>query len=189
MAISITKRREFIQHIFAFFKIESTDNLVSTYDLALTTKYPVDWEAFYEEIVKTTEKRILPMPKYFSDRIGRFKKQISTGVHVEKGRPVRIYLKNGTYYDFEVDNIMACTSLESVKKRYEYKDEKGNTATNLQKIVIYPKGTTLIGEKAFFDTRVVKKLGMSDEEYESKVAEKENELKAQVKILFCADNN
>jgi hypothetical protein len=187
MAINITKRREFIHHIFEFFKIEETDNLVSSYDMALTTKYPVDWNAFYQEIIKTSEKRILPMPKYFSDKVRAFKK-LADGVRLGNGSIIRVLLKDGKYYDFVVDNFCNGTTLSAVKKRYSYKDEKGQLKTHIKKITSYPQETTLIGDSVYFNVNIVKSANMSQEEYERKVSEKENELKKQVKILFLASS-
>lgn len=185
MAISITKRREFIHYIFEFFGIEESDSRVSSYDLALTTKYPVDWEAFYKDIIKTTDKKILPMPKYFADKVKAFKK-LNNGVRLGNGCIIRVSLKDGKYYDFAVDNFCNGTTLNSVKKRYEYKDEKGRLNTRISTIVSYPKETTLMGDSVFFNVNIRKSADMTQEEYERKVSEKEEELKKQVKILFSA---
>ena len=185
MAISITKRREFIHYIFEFFKIEETDNLVGSYDMALTTKFPVDWEAFYEDIIKTTEKRVLPMPKFFADRVARFKKTIPME-RLDNESIIRIILKDGKSYDFTVNNYGDYLSLKGIKKRFEFKDENKKIKTNIKKIIRYPKETTLIGDKVYFNVKIPKSAKLTDEERENKIAEMEKELESQVKILFVA---
>ena len=189
MAINITKRRDFIHYIFEFFRIEESDNLVSTYDMALTTKYSVDWNAFYEEIIKTVEKRVLPMPKFFSDKVVQFKKMPTGEARLNNESIIRIELKNGYCYDFTVNNYVDCRSLSEIKKRFEYKDENKKTKSEIKKIIRYPKETTLIGDAVFFDVKVPKKAGMTDEEKEKFIKEKELELKNQIKILYVANEN
>lgn len=188
MAISITKRREFIHYIFEFFRIEETESLVSTYDIALTTRYSVDWQAFYEDIIKTVEKRTLPMPKYFSDKVAKFKK-ITTDTRLTNEAIIRVILKSGQDYIFTVNNLVDCSTLKEVKKRFEYKDENKKTKTNIKKIIQYPKETTLIREKVFFNVFIPKNANLTDEEREKKIAEKEAELKSQVKLLYVASDN
>lgn len=188
MAINITKRREFIHYIFEFFRIEESDNLVSTYDIALTTRYQVDWQAFYEDVIKTAEKRVLPMPKFFSDKINQFKKR-EPAARLEGESLIRVELKNGQYYDFTVNNYGDYKTLNDVKKRFEYKDENKQTKTNIKKITRYPKETTLIGKEVFFNVHIPKNANMTDEEREKRIAEKEKELENQVKILFVANDN
>lgn len=189
MAISITKRREFIHYIFEFFRREETDSLVSTYDIALTTKYPVDWEAFYADVIKTVETKTLPMPKFFSDRVAQFKKIVQAEARLDNESLIRVTLKNGFEYDFVVNNYIDCKSLKEIKKRFEYKDENNKTKTNIKKIIRYPKETTLIGDKVYFNIFISKNANMTDEERERKIAEKEKELEGQVRILFVAPDN
>lgn len=187
MAISITKRREFIHYIFEFFRREETDSLVSTYDIALTTKFPVDWEAFYADVIKTVETKTLPMPKFFSDRVAQFKKIVHTEARLDNESIIRVELKNGQYYDFTVNNYVDCHSLSEIRKRFEYKDENKKIKNEIKKITRYPKETTLIGDKVFFNVNIPRKSNMSLEEKEKFIAEKENELKQQVKILYVTN--
>ncbi len=181
MAISITKRREFIHYIFEFFGREEKDSLVSTYDIALTTKYPVDWGAFYEDIIKTSDKRILPMPKYFADKISMFKK-IDTEIRLSSESIIRVILKNGREYIFTVNNLVDGPSLNKVKKRFAAKDD--TTKTKISKIIKYPKETTIIGDKVFYNVNIPKNDNMTDEEREKLIAEREKELEGQTKIIF-----
>lgn len=187
MAINITKRRDFIHYIFEFFRIEESENLVSTYDIALTTKYPVDWNAFYEDVIKNVEKRVLPMPKFFSDKVAQFKKIVQQEARLNNESIIRVELKNGYCYDFTVNNYVDCRSLSEIRKRFEYKDENKKTKNQIKKITRYPKETTLMGNEVFFNVSVPRKSNMSDEEKEKFIAEKENELKQQVKILYVTN--
>ena len=189
MAINITKRREFIHYIFEFFRIEETDSLVSTYDIALTTKYSVDWQAFYEDIIKTVEKRTLPMPKFFSDKVAQFKKIVQQEARLNNESIIRVELKNGYCYDFTVNNYVDCRSLSEIRKRFEYKDENKKIKSNIKKITQYPKETTLMRNKVFFNVSVPRKSNMTEEEKEKLIAEKENELKNQIKILYVTNEN
>ena len=68
-------------------------------------------------------------------------------------------------------------------------NENKKTKTNVKKIIRYPKETTIIGDKVFFDVFIPKKANMSDEEREKLIVEKESELASQVKILFVATDN
>ena len=188
MAINITKRRDFIHYIFEFFRIEESDNLVSTYDIALTTKYPVDWNAFYEDVIKNVEKRVLPMPKFFSDRVAQFKKIVQQEARLDNESIIRVTLKNGFEYDFVVNNYIGCKSLKEIKKRFEYKDSNNKIKNDIKKIVRYPKETTLIGDNVHFNINIRKKDGMTDEYIEKLIAEKENELKKQIKILYVTSD-
>jgi hypothetical protein len=187
MAINITKRRDFIHYIFEFFGKEEKENLVTTYDIALTTKYPVDWEAFYEEVIKSFDKRVLPMPKYFSDKVVQFKKIVQQEARLNNESIIRVELKNGYCYDFTVNNYVDCRSLSEIRKRFEYKDENKKTKNEIKKITRYPKETTLIGKNVIFNVNLPRKSNMTDEEKENYIAEKEQELKNQVKILFMAN--
>lgn len=189
MAINITKRRDFIHYIFEFFGKEEKDNLVTTYDIALTTKYPVDWEAFYEDVIKSVDKRALPMPKFFSDKVSQFKKLVQQEARLDNESIIRVELKNGYCYDFTVNNYVDCRSLSEIRKRFEYKDENKKIKSNIKKITRYPKETTLMGDKVFFNVKVPRKPNMSEEEKEKLIAEKENELKNQIKILYVTNEN
>lgn len=184
MAISITKRREFIHYIFEFFGKEETDNLVSTYDLALTTKYPVDWEAFYADVIKTTEKRALPMPKYFTEKIAQFKK-ITATVRQEDESIIKVILKNGQSYCFTVYNAGNCSSLKDIKRRYA-KNKGGEIDLEIKKIIRYPKETTFVGDNIFFETNIPKSANLTEEERKRKIVEMEKELEKQIEVLYIA---
>ena len=160
-------RMDFIIKIFKFYNISDDNNeLKRTYDMALSVQYPVDWNALYVHIIKTSEKKVLPLPKYFVDKLSQYKKRTQTEI-ADEGCTIRVTLDNGYYYDFTVVSFDTQTTVENIKKRFTYKDSAGTTKTKIKKIVYYPKGITFIGDTIFYE---------KDEE----------ELKKQIKTLFVA---
>ena len=160
-------RSVFINKIFNFYKVVDENNVLKqTYDRALSVKYPVEWAALYEHIIKTAERRILPLPKFFVDKLPLYKKK-SESVIENEGAIIRVILDNGYYYDFTVVSFDTQTTIESIKKNFTYKDNAGTTKSKIKKIVYYPKGITFIGDTIFYE---------KDEE----------ELKKQIKTLFVA---
>ena len=185
---------DFVKQIFLFFnKRDYTENELRFYIDALAVKYPVDWNKFFHEIVKTSEKRVLPMPKYFVDKLPEFKK-ISAASCANEGCVIRVYYdttpskddKNKTprmpYCDFTVSNNEGIQSINNIKKRAESVDDNGIKHTSIKKIVQYPKGTTLIGDSVFFNIRVSESL--PPEEQIKRTILKEREMKEQIKVLF-----
>lgn len=85
----------------------------------------------------------------------------------DEGCIIRVTLDNGYYYDFTVVSFDTQTTIESIKKKFTYKDNAGTTKSKIKKIVYYPKGITFIGDTIFYE---------KDEE----------ELKKQIKSLFVA---
>ncbi len=160
-------RIDFITKIFSFYKvIDENGELKRTYDRALSVKYPVEWAALYEHIIKTAETRILPLPKYFVDKLPQYKKRSQKDID-DEGCIIRVTLDNGYYYDFTVVSFDTQTTIGSIKKKFTYKDNAGTTKSKIKKIVYYPKGITFIGDTIFYE---------KDEE----------ELKKQIKTLFVA---
>jgi len=179
----INNRNEFIRYIFKFFKVEYDESISRDYDRALSVQYPIDWDGLYLHVVKTTEKRILPMPKYFVDKLAQFKKRNEISVAGE-GCIIRVILDDGRYYDFTVVSFNQETTLNRIKQRFQYKDEEQRIHTKIKKIVQYPKETTLIGDKAHFNVSIPNAADLSKEELEEKIAQKEEELTRQIKVLF-----
>lgn len=160
-------RLDFIGKVFKFYKvIDENGELKRTYNRALSVKYSVDWNALYEHILKTAETRILPLPKYFVDKLSQYKKLTQTEI-ADEGCIIRVTLDNGYYYDFTVVSFDTQTTIGSIKKKFTYKDNAGTTKSKIKKIVYYPKGITFIGDTIFYE---------KDEE----------ELKKQIKTLFVA---
>lgn len=179
-------RLDFIGKVFKFYKvIDENGELKRTYDRALSVKYAVDWNALYEHILKSAETRILPLPKYFVDKLSQYKKLTQTEI-ADEGCIIRVTLDNGYYYDFTIVSFDAKTTLDSIKKRFSYKDENGNAHTKIKKIVRYPRETTFIGDKVYFNVNFSNAAKMSDAERETTIALKEKELENQIKVLFTA---
>lgn len=179
-------RSDFINNVFKFYKvIDDNGELKRTYDRALSVRYSVDWNALYEYIIKTAETRILPLPKYFVDKLSQYKKRTQTEI-ADEGCIIRVTLDNGYYYDFTVVSFDTKTTLEGIKKRFSYKDENGNYHTKVKKIVRYPKETTFIGDKVYFNVNLPNADKMTNLERETAASQKEKELKSQIKVLFAA---
>lgn len=177
-------RSVFINKIFSFYKVVDENNVLKqTYDRALSVKYPVEWAALYEHIIKTAETRILPLPKFFVDKLPLYKKK-SECVIENEGAIIRVILDNDRYYDFTVVSFDTKTTLGSIQKKFSYKDELGAVHTRIKKIIRYPKGTTFIGNSVYFDVDLPNADKMTDAERETTIAIKEAELKKQVKVLF-----
>lgn len=179
-------RLDFIGKVFKFYKvIDENGELKRTYDRALSVKYSVDWNALYEHILKTAETRILPLPKYFVDKLSQYKKLTQTEI-ADEGCIIRVTLDNGYYYDFTVVSFDTKTTLDSIKKRFSYKDENGNAHTKIKKIVHYPRETSFIGDNVYFNVTLSNAAKMSDAERETAIAIKEKERESQIKVLFTA---
>lgn len=144
-------RLDFIGKVFKFYKvIDENGELKLTYDRALSVKYAVDWNALYEHILKSAETRILPLPKYFVDKLSQYKKLTQTEI-ADEGCTIRVTLDNGYYYDFTVVSFDTQTTVGNIKKRFTYKDSAGTTKSKIKKIVYYPKGITFIGGTIFYE--------------------------------------
>ena len=179
-------RIDFISKIFKFYKvIDENGELKRTYDRALSVRYSVDWNALYEHILKTAETRILPLPKYFVDKLLQYKKRTQTEI-ADESCIIRVTLDNGYYYDFTVVNFDTKTTLEGIKKRFSYKDENGKIHTKVKKIVRYPRETTFIGDRVYFNVNLPNADKILDLERETAITIKEKELESQIKVLFTA---
>lgn len=124
-------RLEFLKKVFEFFRAEPKPNLLSVYESALTVKYQVDWELFYADIIKEAEKRILPMPKWFVDRL-KFYRVISQNRSELDNRLLQVILINGKVMDFTI-KAWANTGLYSVVKRFN---------DNVKEVILYNRGIT-----------------------------------------------
>lgn len=181
-----TNRIDFITKIFSFYKvIDENGELKRTYDRALSVRYPVDWNALYEHVIKTAETRVLPLPKYFVDKLSLYKKRTLTE-SADEGSIIRVTLDNGYIYDFAVVSFDTNTTLDRIKKKFSFIDENGFPRTKVKKIVRYPKGTTFIGNSVYFDVDLPNADKMTDAERETTIAIKEAELKEQIRVLFSA---
>ena len=91
-------RIEFLKEIFNFFRVDAIKNehLLTQYDLALSTREPIDWQKLYQLTLRETETRTLPTPKWFRDMFYRCQK-IEEGVYgTPDGTRIRMILKHPT---------------------------------------------------------------------------------------------
>lgn len=181
----IETRMEFTQKVFEFFRVQDLNgSLLRTYDIALCCKHAIDWQKFYEHIVKTTEKRVLPMPKYFADNLSRFIKQ-EEKVCADEGCVIQITFTDDSTQEFVVSNSTdKAPSLKEIQKRYAKVDRNDKTKKRIKKIVQYPKGTSIVGGTPYFDTHIYNWDKLSDSELRKAEEEKERAAELQVKTLF-----
>lgn len=87
-------RIDFITDVFKFFGKDVTKNkeLLTQYDFALSTKEPIDWYKLYAIVLKETESRILPPPKWFRDKFYRCYKIEEGSYGTPDGTRVRMTL-------------------------------------------------------------------------------------------------
>ncbi len=92
-------RIDFITDVFKFFGKDVTKNkeLLTQYDFALSTKEPIDWYKLYAIVLKETESRILPPPKWFRDKFYRCYKIEEGNYGTPDGTKVQMKLKNDKY--------------------------------------------------------------------------------------------
>lgn len=176
-------RTEFIRRIFEFFRIaDDNGNLFRTYDLALSYKNQVNWDEFYTYIIKTAANRVLPVPKYFVDLLPSY--QIKTLSQVaDEGCTIRVVFENDKYYDFVI-HPEATTTLKSIIKKHESIDELGRKHSSVKKIIKYPKGTTLLGNKAYFNIHIPNADKLSQKELEYETQKKQIEMESMVKTIW-----
>lgn len=92
-------RIDFITNVFKFFGKDVTKNkeLLTQYDFALSTKEPIDWYKLYAIVLKETESRILPPPKWFRDKFYRCYKIEEGNYGTPGGTKIQMKLKNDKY--------------------------------------------------------------------------------------------
>ena len=108
-------RSEFIDAIFTFFKCKDED-LKQAYDLAFTVRTPINWDKLYGIVLKETETRYLPAPKWFIDKFERCYKVEEGEYGTPDGIIVRLTLDNGYNYEFETYRLSL--TLEEVKQKF-----------------------------------------------------------------------
>ena len=180
-------RLEFINKIFRFYRTnDENGELARTYDRALSTKYSVNWEELYNHVIKTAETKILPLPKYFVDKLPTYKKIEAIKGCDNLNQTIRVIFQDDNYLDFTTVAFETKTTIESMKKKFEYEDENQNKQSKIKKIICYPKETTLIGSKAFFNVHIPNSEKMQEEELKEAIKEQEEILSKQVKTIFIS---
>lgn len=87
-------RIEFLKEIFGFFRVDVTKNeqLLTQYDIALSTKEPIDWLKLYNLTLRESETRVLPAPRYFRGNFYRCIRQDGGNYGTPDGTRVRMTL-------------------------------------------------------------------------------------------------
>lgn len=132
-------RLEFLQEIFKFFG-KKDDDLLKTYDIALTTKDNIDWQKLYKKVITEAESRYLPAPKWFLGMMpsfiitepGQYKYDDGTGVLKLKDR----------FYVFDMWHVT-----HTIDEIYNhYKNKYGESFISFK---YYPPNFKVIGRKIF----------------------------------------
>lgn len=100
-------RMDFLKEIFNFCG-KDDEQLMRTYDLALTTNKPIDWNKLYKIFITESKNRYLPAPSYF---IGLFDRCLIAEQMGGKYDDIRLRvnlkhakLENGYPYEFVTYN-------------------------------------------------------------------------------------
>lgn len=182
------KRLEFLEKIFTFYRVhDDSGTLIRAYDLALSTKYPVDWDRLYTKILKTAETRTLPVPKYFADMLPAYKKVEATKEGLYSGCTIRVNLYGGRSIDFTVVDTECKTSVGSIIRDFEKIDETGRKYSEIKTIVRYPKEAVLLGDKVFWNITVPNSKKMTDLELEMATAKIQRDLERQIKTIYNSE--
>lgn len=182
------KRIEFLQNIFTFYRVhDESGTLLRAYELALTTKYTVDWDKLYEKIIKTAETRTLPVPKYFVDMLPSYKKIEPSKEGLYSGCTVRVNFYGGRWLDFTVVDSDCKTSVGSIIRDFEKIDETGRKYSEIKTIVRYPKEAVLLGDKVFWNINVPNSDKMTDLEREVAESKIQRGLERQIKTIWRSE--
>lgn len=141
-SMEINGRFEFLQAIFLFFRVnDEGGTLFKTYEVALTCKFPVNWQELYLYVIQKVETKTLPLPKFFVDLLPKFEKR-PIEYTADEGSTVRVEFYNGLFYDFYITSN-AKSSISDVFQKHK---------RSIKSIVHYPKGVLLINNQLCFDT-------------------------------------
>lgn len=125
-------RIEFLKEIFAFFRrdIAKNENLLLSYDRALSTKESINWQRLYDITLREYDKTTLPPPSWFRGQFYRCYKEDNYNMHQNDGLKVIVTLNDGYKYDYE---LWHCTKSKNeirqgLKRRFSYltHDKEGN---------------------------------------------------------------
>lgn len=132
-------RIEFLQEIFKFFGKKDED-LLRTYDIALTTKDDIDWQKLYKKVITEAESRYLPAPKWFLSMMpsfvitkpGQYRYDDGTGV-------LRL---TDRFYVFDMWHVTH--TIEQISNHY-----KNKYGSNFISFVYYPPEFTVMGRNIY----------------------------------------
>ena len=121
-------RTDFINEIFEFFS--SKDSLKKSYELALTTKDPIDWDKLYQMVITEAETRYLPAPKWFISKFP-FCIKHENRTNPNDGKKVAVRLKDGYVYEFV---LWGCNKSEGEIREGLYKRFQRGTQNPIKRI-------------------------------------------------------
>lgn len=132
-------REEFLRNIFSFFG-KNDEDLLRTYDLALTTREQIDWDKLYKKVITEVVSRYLPAPSWFIAMFpccplkvdGQYKYDSGTGVLRLKDR----------FYVFDMWHTTHTT--EEISRNFKNKYEG-----NFISFKYYPENFKIIGRNIF----------------------------------------
>lgn len=132
-------RITFLDLIFGFFKVKDDDNsLKQSYDMALTTRKNIDWQAMYMNVIKTAESRYLPAPKWFIAKMKCF--EIYEQGHLD-GKKIRVLYKSGRITEYIIASDIE-TKLSNLISRFKALDK-------VVKAELFDADVTFIGQNIF----------------------------------------
>ena len=132
-------RITFLDLIFSFFKVKDDDNsLKQSYDMALTTRKNIDWQAMYMNVIKTAESRYLPAPKWFLAKMKYF--EIYEQGYLD-GKKIRVFYKSGRITEYIIVSDIE-TKLSNLISRFKDLDK-------VVKAELFDSDVTFIGQNIF----------------------------------------
>ncbi len=140
-------RIEFLERVFDFFgkDIEKNAQLIKDYDLALTTNKRIDWDKLYSKVLKESETKYLPMPKWFIAKFDDCILQSADSYKINGGTGILKLAwkdKDGNVtkrYQYEYDLQDCPYSLDELKQGFKKRFKA------YEDFVYYPPYFTVIG--------------------------------------------
>ena len=132
-------RLEFLQEIFKFFGKKDED-LLRTYDIALTTKDNIDWQKLYKKVITEAESRYLPAPKWFLGMMPSFIITEPGQYRYDAGQSV--LRLTDRFYVFDMWHVTR--TLEEIANHY--KNKYGSSFVSFK---YYPPEFTIMGRNIY----------------------------------------
>lgn len=142
-------RLEFLRRIFSFFG-KNDEELLKTYDVALTTRQSIDWDKLYKKVLTEAESRYLPPPKWF---IGMFPSCVKldegcytfdsgTGVLTLKDEKRKKHTGHNRFYVFDMWH-----TTHTLKEIIDnFKNQYGKSFMSFR---VYPAGYSVINNRIY----------------------------------------
>ena len=142
-------RLKFLQEVFKFFG-KNDEDLLRTYDIALTTKENIDWDKLYKKVLTEAESRYLPAPSWFISKFpncikiddGDYRYEGGIGVLLLKDEKLKKRTGHNRFYTF--DFWHTTHTLEEIENNF--KNKYGNKFISFK---YYPAGYSVISNRIF----------------------------------------